>query len=245
MLIPVILSGGVGSRLWPLSREHYPKQLIALIGHYSLLQNTIKRLQGLLDQSAPIMVCNEHHRFLVAEQLRQIQVTPMHIILEPFGRNTAPAVAVAAIAAFSENPEAILLVLPADHLITDTQAFREAVSAGIELAQADYLVTFGVVPNRAETGYGYIKATQTIENTQALSIERFIEKPDRETAQNYLDSSDYYWNSGMFLFKATQYLSELQKIAPDIFTACQHALNSAEHDKDFLRLNELEFAVCP
>jgi len=245
MLIPVILSGGVGSRLWPLSREHYPKQLIALIGHYSLLQNTIKRLQGLLDQSAPIMVCNEHHRFLVAEQLRQIQVSPMHIILEPFGRNTAPAVAVAAIAAFSENPDAILLVLPADHLITDAQAFREAVNAGVELAQADYLVTFGVLPNRAETGYGYIKATQAIGNTKALSIERFVEKPDRETAQNYLDSGDYYWNSGMFLFKATQYLSELQRLAPDIFTACQHALNTAEHDRDFLRLNELEFGVCP
>lgn len=245
MLTPVILSGGVGTRLWPLSREHYPKQLLALMGDHTLLQETVLRLQGLAHQAPPLMVCNEYHRFLVAEQLRHIHVTPTHIILEPLGRNTAPAVAVAALAAFSQNSEALLLVLPADHLITDTEAFCEAVTAGIPLAEADYLVTFGITPTHPETGYGYIKVAGTLDETRGFAVERFVEKPEQATAQNYVASGDYYWNSGMFLFKATRYLSELQKFAPDIFTACQHAFSRAEQDKDFLRLNELEFSVCP
>ncbi|HEW97446.1 MAG: mannose-1-phosphate guanylyltransferase/mannose-6-phosphate isomerase [Candidatus Parabeggiatoa sp. nov. 3] len=243
MLTPVILSGGVGSRLWPLSREYYPKQLLALVGNNTLLQDTVLRLSGLPEQSAPLMVCNEAHRFLVAEQLRRIEVSPANIILEPVGRNTAPAAAVAALAAV--NPDALLLVLPADHMIADTAAFREAVTAGIPLAQANYLVTFGIVPNRPETGYGYINATDAIEDTVALSVERFVEKPDLETAQQYIDSGNYYWNSGMFLFKASQYLKELETFNPDIVGTCRIAMENALEDKDFLRLDPASFKACP
>ncbi|MEK8021341.1 MAG: mannose-1-phosphate guanylyltransferase/mannose-6-phosphate isomerase [Candidatus Parabeggiatoa sp.] len=243
MLIPVILSGGVGSRLWPLSREYYPKQLLALVGNNTLLQDTVLRLKGLPDQSAPLMLCNETHRFLVAEQLRRIGVSPANIILEPVGRNTAPAVAVAALAAV--DPNALLLVLPADHMIADTAAFRETVKAGIPLAQANYLVTFGIVPNCPETGYGYINATDAIEDTVALSVERFVEKPDIETAQQYIDSGNYYWNSGMFLFKASQYLKELEMFNPDIVGTCRIAMENALEDQDFLRLDAASFKACP
>ena len=243
MLTPVILSGGVGSRLWPLSREYYPKQLLALVGNNTLLQDTVLRLSGLPEQSAPLMVCNEAHRFLVAEQLRRIEVSPANIILEPVGRNTAPAAAVAALAAV--DPDALLLVLPADHLIADTAAFREAVTAGIPLAHANYLVTFGIVPNRPETGYGYINATDAIEDTVALSVERFVEKPDLETAQQYIDSGNYYWNSGMFLFKASQYLKELETFNPDIVGTCRIAMENALEDKDFLRLDPASFKASP
>ncbi|HAI70042.1 MAG TPA: mannose-1-phosphate guanylyltransferase/mannose-6-phosphate isomerase [Gammaproteobacteria bacterium] len=243
MLTPVILSGGVGSRLWPLSREYYPKQLLALVGNNTLLQDTVLRLKGLPEQSAPLMLCNETHRFLVAEQLRRIGVSPANIILEPVGRNTAPAVAVAALAAV--DPNALLLVLPADHIIADTAAFREAVTAGIPLAQANYLVTFGIVPNCPETGYGYINATDAIEDTVALSVERFVEKPDIETAQQYIDSGNYYWNSGMFLFKASQYLKELEMFNPDIVGTCRIAMENALEDQDFLRLDPASFKACP
>jgi len=243
MLTPVILSGGVGSRLWPLSREYYPKQLLALVGNNTLLQDTVLRLKGLPEQSAPLMVCNETHRFLVAEQLRRIGVSPANIILEPVGRNTAPAVAVAALAAV--DPNALLLVLPADHMIADTAAFRETVKAGIPLAQANYLVTFGIVPNCPETGYGYINATDAIEDTVALSVERFVEKPDIETAQQYIDSGNYYWNSGMFLFKASQYLKELEMFNPDIVGTCRIAMENALEDQDFLRLDAASFKACP
>jgi mannose-1-phosphate guanylyltransferase / mannose-6-phosphate isomerase len=243
MLTPVILSGGVGSRLWPLSREHYPKQLLALVGNNSLLQDTVLRLKGLPDQSAPLMVCNERHRFLIAEQLRRIDISAANIILEPVGRNTAPAAAVAALAAV--DPDALLLVLPADHLIADAPAFREAVKAGIPLAQANYLVTFGIVPNRPETGYGYINATETIEDTVALSVERFVEKPDLETAQQYIDNGNYYWNSGMFLFKASAYLKELESFNPEMVGTCRLAIENALEDKDFLRLDAASFKACP
>lgn len=245
MLTPVILSGGIGSRLWPLSREYYPKQLLPLVGNNTLLQNTITRLDGLSDKSAPLIVCNEAHRFLVAEQLRTIDVSPAHIILEPTGRNTAPAVAAAALTTIVHNPDAILLVLPADHLIVNTEAFCQAVTAAIPLAQANYLVTFGIVPNCPETGYGYINATDSIEDTVALSVERFVEKPDLETAQRYVDSGEYYWNSGMFLFKATTYLEELETFAPDIVGTCRLAIDNALEDKDFLRLDVAAFKACP
>jgi mannose-1-phosphate guanylyltransferase/mannose-6-phosphate isomerase len=235
----------VGSRLWPLSRESYPKQLLALAGNHTLLQNTVTRLDGLANLSAPLMVCNESHRFLVAEQLRNIGVSPAHIILEPVGRNTAPAAAVAALAAIADDPDAVLLVLPADHLIANAVAFREAVTAGVPLAQANYLVTFGIVPNRPETGYGYINATDFIEDTIALSVKRFVEKPDLETAQRYVDSGEYYWNSGMFLFKASQYLKELEAFAPDILQACRQAIDNAGEDTDFLRLETTTFKACP
>jgi len=245
MLTPVILSGGVGSRLWPLSREHYPKQLLALVGTNTLLQETLLRLTGLADQSAPLMVCNEAHRFLVAEQLRSIGIIADHIILEPIGRNTAPATAVAALVALSKNPDTLLLVLPADHLMTNAAAFREAITEGISLAQANYLVTFGTVPKHPETGYGYIKATELVNPTKALLVERFIEKPPLSEAQQYVNSGEYYWNSGMFLFKASHYLNELTRFAPDIMGACRQAVDNALEDKNFLRLDEASFKVCP
>ncbi|EDN67764.1 GDP-mannose pyrophosphorylase [Beggiatoa sp. PS] len=245
MLIPVILSGGVGSRLWPLSREHYPKQLLALVDDNTLLQNTVSRLDGLANKSAPLIVCNENHRFLIAEQLRNIGISPAHIILEPVGRNTAPAVAVSALAALAHDPEALLLVLPADHLIANATKFREAVAVGVPLAEAGYLVTFGIVPSRPETGYGYINATDAIEDTIALSVERFVEKPNLETAQQYVESGQYYWNSGMFLFKASTYLEELEKFAPDILGTCRVAVENALEDQDFLRLDEAAFKTCP
>jgi len=244
MLTPVILSGGVGSRLWPLSRESYPKQLLALVDHQTLLQNTVKRLEGLANQSAPLMVCNENHRFLVAEQLRNIGVSAAHIILEPIGRNTAPAVAVAALTALSRDSDALLLVLPADHLIANTALFREAVTTGVPLASANNLVTFGIVPNRPETGYGYINATDVIEEN-ALSVKRFVEKPDLDTAQQYINSGEYYWNSGMFLFKASQYIKELETYAPDIVNSCRQAIDNATKDKDFLRLDADAFKASP
>lgn len=235
MLIPVILSGGVGSRLWPLSREHYPKQLLPLVNEQTLLQNTVTRLQDLPDQADPMIICNESHRFLVAEQLREIEVHSENIILEPIGRNTAPAVAIAALLA---SEEALLLVLPADHFISDTAKFGEAVKEGIALAEQNQLVTFGIVPNRPETGYGYIKA-------QGVSVERFVEKPNLETAQQYLDSKEYYWNSGMFLFKASQYISELEKFAPEILDVCRQSIANAKQDQDFLRLDSTTFEQSP
>ena len=244
MLTPVILSGGIGSRLWPLSREHYPKQLLALVGNNTLLQNTITRLIGLTDQAKPVIVCNEKHRFLVAEQLNDIEIKPDNIILEPEGRNTAPAVAVAAFAALARDEDAILLVLPADHLIADTAAFCKAIETGIELAEANHLVTFGIVPNNPETGYGYINASEPVEDTVALSVANFVEKPDLETAQRYLDSGEYYWNSGMFLFKAAKYLQELEKFAPEILGTCRLAIDNALEDKNFLRLDSGAFKAC-
>ena len=210
-----------------------------------MLQNTVTRLEGLANLSAPLLVCNEAHRFLVAEQLRAIGTSPTNIILEPIGRNTAPAVAVAALAALAHDPETLLLVLPADHLIADAAVFREAVTAGVPLAQANYLVTFGIIPNRPETGYGYINATDTIEDTVALSVERFVEKPELEIAQQYMDSGEYYWNSGMFLFKASSYLEELEKFAPDILGSCRQSFENVIEDKDFLRLDVAAFKACP
>jgi mannose-1-phosphate guanylyltransferase/mannose-6-phosphate isomerase len=245
MIFPVILSGGIGSRLWPLSREYYPKQLLALINQYSLLQDTVKRLEGLNDLAAPLIVCNENHRFLVAEQLRSIGVIPSPIILEPSGRNTAPAVAVAALTALPNEKEAILLVLPADQTITDTAAFREAVVKGVPLAEAGYLVTFGIIPSRPETGYGYIHAVDAIEDSGAFLVEHFVEKPSLDAANQYVASKKYYWNSGMFLFKASTYLNELQKFAPDIFGASRQAVDNAIEDMDFLRLDESSFKACP
>ncbi len=245
MLIPVILSGGVGSRLWPLSRESYPKQLLPLVDEFTLLQNTLKRLEGIADKSAPLIVCNENHRFLVAEQLRSIGVSPKHIILEPLGRNTAPAAAVAALSAIASDPEAVLLILPADHIIANQQAFAEAVNAGVPLALANQLVTFGIVPNAPETGYGYINATDAINNSVALSVKRFVEKPELETAQTYIASGEYYWNSGMFLFKAAHYLKQLENFAPDILTASKQAFHNAKTDTDFFRLDATAFKACP
>ncbi len=227
MLIPVILSGGSGTRLWPLSRELYPKQLLALTGDLTLLQQTAARLENFSDAAPPIVVCNEEHRFLVAEQLRALEITPTAIILEPVGRNTAPATAVAAIQAMATDLEALLLVLPADHLIKDVSAFRKAVSIGVELAKEGKLVTFGIKPDKPETGYGYIKQGEALsggrkkKTAQAYAVDQFVEKPELGTAQKYLASGDYLWNSGMFLFRADTFLHELQLHAPAMVEACQ------------------------
>lgn len=247
MVIPVILSGGAGSRLWPLSRELYPKQLLPLTSDKTMLQETVCRLSGLAAMAAPLIVCNDAHRFMVAEQLRQLQISPGAIILEPCGRNTAPAVALAALQALQADGDAILLVLPADHLIRDIAAFQQAVAAGVALAERGKLVTFGIVPDAPETGYGYIKAADELLDAaaQAYPVAEFVEKPDLATAEKYVASGNYYWNSGMFMFCAQKYLAELALYRPDIATACQNAFASMSRDLDFHRLDEALFAACP
>lgn len=244
MLIPVILSGGVGSRLWPLSREFYPKQLLALVGQHTLLQETVNRLQGLHDLTSPLIICNEAHRFLIAEQMRLLGINPLNIMLEPIGRNTAPATAVAALAAQQQQSDALILVLPADHLIKDVIAFQKAVQQGIPFAEAGHLVTFGIVPTHPETGYGYIKAAQNLSDT-AYQVEKFVEKPNADTAAAYLASGEYYWNSGMFLFRADQYLTQLALHESAMVNACQQAFAQAKQDNDFLRLEKTAFENCP
>jgi len=214
MLIPVILSGGSGTRLWPLSRELYPKQLLPLVGQRTMLQDTVARVDGLYDLRAPIVVCNVSHRFMVAEQMQASGIQPLAIVLEPIGRNTAPAVAVAALVAIeaSAASDPLLLVLPADHVIRDAAKFRETVEAGRAAAEQGRLVTFGVVPTRAETGYGYIQ--RGAGTGPVYPILRFVEKPDAATATRYVSSGEFYWNSGMFMFRASIYLVELGRHAP-------------------------------
>lgn len=244
MITPVILSGGAGTRLWPLSRELYPKQLLALLGERTMLQETILRTRGLNRLAPPLVVCNEAHRFLVAEQLREIGVKPSAIVLEPVGRNTAPAVALAAIRAIdcSADSDPLLLVLPADHVISDVHGFHEAIAAAQDAAEADRLVTFGVVPSRPETGYGYIKA---IGKGSVREISQFVEKPEKAVAVHYVKSGDYLWNSGMFMFRASAFLKELREHNPAILEACTAAMSQAREDLDFLRLDEEAFRACP
>ncbi|MDZ4184121.1 MAG: mannose-1-phosphate guanylyltransferase/mannose-6-phosphate isomerase [Desulfuromonadales bacterium] len=241
MICPVILSGGSGSRLWPLSRELYPKQFLPLAGTSTMLQQTLQRLDGLAELTAPLIVCNEEHRFLVAEQLRQIEVTPAAILLEPLGRNTAPAIAVAALQVMAAGDDPLLLVLPSDHVILDRDALQQAILIAALGASAGQLVTFGIVPTAPETGYGYIRARG---EGELLAVQAFVEKPNLPTATEYLQSGDYFWNSGMFLFRASRYLEELQRFAPDILTACTNALAGGERDRDFLRLDLTAFAAC-
>jgi mannose-1-phosphate guanylyltransferase/mannose-6-phosphate isomerase len=243
MLVPVLLSGGVGSRLWPLSRELSPKQFLSLAGDISLLQQTLQRAAS-LSSSAPIVVCNQEHRFMVAEQLRALEMIAAAIILEPVGRNTAPAVAVAALQALKIDPEAVLLVMPADHVIKDLHAFTEAVSTGLIQAKQGKLVTFGIVPESAETGYGYIRRSEHAD-AGCYPIAQFVEKPSKAIAEQYLASGDYYWNSGMFLLGAKAYLEELKLHAPDILTAVQSAFANTGHDLDFIRLGVEAFSTCP
>lgn len=250
MLIPVILSGGSGTRLWPLSRELYPKQLLPLVGKGTMLQETLARVAGVDNVGAPIVVCNESHRFLVAEQMRAVGAEPQAIILEPVGRNTAPAVAAAAMAAVSGESgdskagnEHVLLVLPADHVIRDVAAFQAAVAVGLKAAQQGQLVTFGVVPNKPETGYGYIRRAAGA--GPAFPIAEFVEKPDLATATKYVESKEYFWNSGMFMFKASTVLDELRALSDDIYQACAQAYTSAKRDLDFTRLSVKEFTACP
>lgn len=247
-MIPVVLSGGSGSRLWPLSRAHYPKQFIPLASEQTMLQETLGRLQGLRAEAlSPLVICNEQHRFMVAEQLREMDVVAKNILLEPVGRNTAPAVALAALAA---SPDDILLVLPADHVIENITAFHSAIELACSEAERGALVTFGVVPTAAETGYGYIQAASTGKSDEstgltAHSIQQFVEKPDLATAQAYVDSGDYYWNSGMFAFKAGRYLEELERYQPEMLSACRAAFDGASVDLDFTRLDKAAFSACP
>lgn len=243
MITPVIMAGGSGSRLWPLSRQLRPKQFLPLTGEGSMLQETLKRLAP-LEHRSPLLICNEEHRFLVAEQLRQQGITDAHILLEPEGRNTAPAIALAALQAVAEEPEALLLVLAADHLIRDVARFHESVDHAQTLAEQGQLVTFGVVPTHAETGYGYIQRGEE-QGSFGFRVKRFVEKPDRITAEDYLNAGDYYWNSGMFLFSAKRYLDELKCFQPAMVKACRAALAGASQDLDFTRLDAEAFKACP
>jgi mannose-1-phosphate guanylyltransferase/mannose-6-phosphate isomerase len=263
-IVPVVLSGGAGTRLWPLSRELYPKQLLPLVGDQTMLQNTVLRLSGVAGLGAPLVVCNDNHRFMVAEQLRQVEQAADSVILEPVGRNTAPAVAVAALQAIEGGSDPILLVLPADHVIRDAAALCDAISHGVDAVQDGALLTFGVVPTSPETGYGYIRRGERLgdsgeesgvrskENNTPhpspltpYSVSSFVEKPDLATAEGYFASDDYYWNSGMFLFKASAYLDELEKHSPEMLTACRKAWAGRVTDLDFTRLDAEAFAGCP
>ncbi len=244
MLLPVIMAGGSGSRLWPLSRTLYPKQFLSLTSSSTMLQETINRLDG-IEHDAPFLICNEEHRFIVAEQLRQQNLKHGGIVLEPVGRNTAPAIALAALHAISKDQDPLLLVLAADHVIQNHSAFIESVQQAVPEAESGKLVTFGIVPTTPETGYGYIKKGAEVEGGHAYNVAQFVEKPNLETAHAYLASGDYLWNSGMFLFKASRYLEELKLHRPDIFTACQKAMAGARGDLDFIRLDEESFVACP
>lgn len=238
---PVILSGGSGTRLWPLSREAYPKQFLPLAGELTMLQATWQRVAPIASRG-PLVIANEEHRFVAAEQLQQVGAEPAAIILEPVGRNTAPAIAVAALEATGEGADALLLVLPSDHVITNEAAFRTAVEAATSAAEAGKLVTFGIVPTGPETGYGYIKAA---DGQGVRAVERFVEKPDLDTATGYVASGQYYWNSGMFLFKASRYLQELERLQPAMLSACRDAWQSARRDADFTRLDKDAFTAVP
>ncbi|MBT8143871.1 MAG: mannose-1-phosphate guanylyltransferase/mannose-6-phosphate isomerase, partial [Gammaproteobacteria bacterium] len=250
-VVPVILSGGSGTRLWPLSRELFPKQLLPLTAEQTMLQQTVQRLIGLPSIKAPVVVCNNEHRFMVAEQLRQIDVDPAAILLEPVARNTAPAVAVAALAMdrvrnLSPGSDPLLLVLPADHVVAQPEALHAAIAEAVPAALDGYLVTFGIEPHWAETGYGYIRAGKKLADTPGVfAVEQFVEKPDSETAQSYLDAGGYFWNSGMFLFSARSFLAELGRHQPQMLEACTAAYQGAEDDLDFVRLERKHFAASP
>jgi len=241
-VIPVILSGGAGTRLWPLSREMYPKQLLALTSKQTMLQDTAARLAKIDGAVAPIVVCNEAHRFTVAEQLRALGIQPSAILLEPSGRNTAPAVALAALQALKIDADAMLVVAPADHVIRDVPKFAQAADVAVSLAQDNKLITFGIVAHAPETGYGYIRRGEG--TGPAYPVAQFIEKPPLDLAVQFVATSDYYWNSGMFVFKASRYLDELGAFAPDILQACTAAFEAAKTDLDFVRIDKTEFLKC-
>lgn len=245
MLIPVVMAGGVGSRLWPVSRALLPKQFVSFPGQSgSLFQNTVSRVEGLENVGPSLVICNAEHRFLVAEQLRQLPVGDTTILLEPMGRNTAPAIAMAALIAQQHDPAARLLVLPADHVIRDTAAFHSAVLQGHDLAASGKLVTFGIVPGSPETGYGYIEQGEVLSDAGAREVARFVEKPDLATAQSYVASGKYLWNSGMFMFDAARYLEELQLYAPDILASCRAAFAALEVGPDFHSIPAGLFEQC-
>jgi len=244
-MTPVILSGGSGSRLWPLSRGMYPKQLLPLIDpDLSMLQQTVKRTHGVAQMKSPIVVCNEEHRFMLGEQLQQIDVADAIILLEPEGRNTAPAIAIAAIQAQYASQDDVVVVMPADHVVQDVAAFQQAIVKAGELAQQGHMVTFGIVPQSPETGYGYIRAGAALSGG-AYDVAEFKEKPSLEVAEQFLSSGDYYWNGGIFVFKASTYLSELKNYAPAIHKAAHAAMATAQSDLDFIRVDAQAFAQSP
>jgi mannose-1-phosphate guanylyltransferase/mannose-6-phosphate isomerase len=246
VVYPVILSGGSGTRLWPMSRTLYPKQLLPLVGHESLLQQTALRVHDSARFAAPLVVANEEHRFIIAEQLREIDVAPHGLLLEPVGRNTAPAACVAALALAEAGPDALMLVMPSDQRIEDGAAFLAAVDIAAGAARAGLLATFGVAPERAETGYGYIERGAALDGGDgAFAVTQFIEKPYADAAARYVAAGNYFWNSGIFLFSASLYLSELERLQPEMVAACRLALSGARRDDDFVRLDRQAFAACP
>ena len=243
MFLPVVIAGGIGSRLWPVSRALLPKQFIHFPQYQgSLFQNTLRRVEGIEDISEPLVVCNADHRFLVAEQLRELGRSDGSILLEPIGRDTAPAVAMAAFLALQKNKEAILLVLPSDHLIKNNENFHAAVNEAVKLARRNFLITFGIVPGTPETGYGYINRGEIIEGSNGYLVSKFVEKPDKQTAESYLSTGDYFWNSGMFVLSAKTYLDELKAHAEDIYRACEKAIDAIEEGDNFDIIPEREFS---
>lgn len=248
MIIPVILSGGSGSRLWPLSREQHPKQLLALTGEKSLFQQTLQRLEGIagakVAHDRPIVVCNSSHRFMIAEQLRQLGIEHAQIMLEPAGRNTAPALTLAALRALEAGEDPVLLVMPADHVVIDRAAFQQAVANAHPVAESGAVVTFGIVPTRPETGYGYLR-TGPARGDGALALLEFVEKPDAARAEAYLASGQYLWNSGLFMLRAGVWIEALQALQPQMLSACRAALAGAKVDSDFVRVDAAAFAACP
>ena len=244
LLHPVILSGGVGSRLWPLSRSLFPKQLLALAGDQSLIQDTVRRATGPAF-AAPLIVCNVEHRFLIAEQMRAAGHPPGTILLEPAGRNTAPAAAVAALLLAEKDPDAILLLMPADHVVRDPDAFRRAADSAAAAAAQGFLVTFGIAPRGPETGYGYVQRGAPLsESAKTFAVRRFVEKPDAITAKSYIEAGDYYWNSGMFAFQASTLLAELERLEPAMVADCRAAIRGGKQDLDFFRLEPKAFEAC-
>ncbi|MGC2199066.1 MAG: mannose-1-phosphate guanylyltransferase/mannose-6-phosphate isomerase [Stellaceae bacterium] len=246
MIHPVILSGGSGTRLWPMSRTLYPKQLLRLLGRESLLQQTVRRVTQREGFAPPLLVANEEHRFIIAEQLREISVIPHALLLEPVGRNTAPATCIAALALTETEPDPLMLVMPSDHSIGNVDAFFAGIECAAAAARAGALVTFGITPERAETGYGYIRRGDELEGIQgAFAVAEFVEKPELEQAEGYLGSGEHSWNSGIFLFPARLYLDELERLRPDMVAVCRQALATAQRNSDFTRLDKDAFCSCP
>jgi mannose-1-phosphate guanylyltransferase/mannose-1-phosphate guanylyltransferase/mannose-6-phosphate isomerase len=245
-ITPVLLSGGSGTRLWPVSRSVYPKQLLPMIGEQTMFQETVRRFAGTADFAPPLIVCNDEHRFIIASQIQAAGMIPTMIVLEPFGRNTAPAAAVSALILSQRSPDTLMLLAPSDHVIDDVQGFLAAVRLGVEAAAQGRLVTFGIRPTRAETGYGYMRCGAPLKEAPGVfEVGAFIEKPGRAAAERYVESRDYYWNGGIFLFSPAAYLGELSKFAPDVLAKASEALRNGRTDLDFLRLDRETFGACP